>query len=125
MTGQAIVEFALIAPMLMLLMLGIIGAGLVHVRWHQYQNAVQVLATLAAVEPNDSWRSHIHDVNERHKCDLVGSVEAQDTPEGTVVVTETCLFDFAILPVFHNLPVTVTYEAARPFEVAEPSPSPS
>ena len=52
--GQVLVEFALIIPVLLILVLGIIDFGLGFNAWNTAQNAAREAARVAAVDPNAS-----------------------------------------------------------------------
>jgi len=52
-TGQALVEFALVAPILMVMLLGVLGAGLYFLSAGQQQAATVTLAQFVAQHPAD------------------------------------------------------------------------
>lgn len=127
--GQAIVEFALVLPIIMLLLLGVIGTGYLFHRQLVFQNGVAVLAELAADNgPRQDWHSKVVSENERTGCHaqpLEPDVSYPDggkaLPGSRILLTWHCHLQTGWM--FDGLPVTVSAEAV--LERANPQPSPS
>jgi hypothetical protein len=133
MTGQALVETALVLPVLLLLLLGIIGTGYLFHRQLIFQNGVDVLAQLAAgTGPRSDWHAAVVSENQRTGCHADPLEPTLTYPDGgkalpgrRLLATWACHLKTGWL--FDGLPVTVSAEAvlerANP-AAPEPSPSP-
>lgn len=66
MSGQALIETALVLPVLLFLLLGIIGAGYLFLQAMRDQQGVIVLAQYAATETG--WRSHVVEIDRQSGC---------------------------------------------------------
>jgi hypothetical protein len=80
--GQGLVEFAIILPVLVLILLGTIDFGRVLFSWIQVMNAAREGAAYAAFNPNDSGGIQLH-------VDQEANVQQQGG-EGSLNVTVTC-----------------------------------
>jgi hypothetical protein len=65
--GQSLVEFALILPIFLALLAGIIGMGFFYVRQHGFQTGVDTLAAMAS-DGTDRWKGAVADENKRWFC---------------------------------------------------------
>lgn len=115
--GQALVEFALIAPALMLLLLGIIGVGMLYTAQLAQQAATNTLAAWAGDNDPDGFGDYAATVT---PCDDAAASYAP----GLVVVTVKCpSVAGQLLPGW--LPDTITTTATSYVATAEPTPEPS
>jgi beta-lactam-binding protein with PASTA domain len=130
--GQSLVEFALILPLLLLLLLGGIDFGRVFFGSVGVQNAARIAANYAALHPN-AWGTpgnaaeqavydaQVRDDAEALSCVLPPTLPEPQFPEGKelgdhAVVTLSCTFSLAT-PFFEGLfggPVEVTAHASFP-----------
>lgn len=83
MTGQAIVEVALVLPLLLFMALGFIEAGLLVNAKGDQDRATAVVASWAALHPGGSWQT----VAARLLPDCEVSVTAQDPDLETATAT--------------------------------------
>jgi Flp pilus assembly protein TadG len=126
--GQAIVEFALMLPMLLSILLAIAGMAYLIVSRHDYQNGADVLVVLAS-DGTGSWHSAVAGENDRTNCHATSEPELTYPDRGAstgqvIQLTWTCYFRY-VAP-FDNLPVTVRSEAVlRPTPTPTPAPEPT
>ena len=80
--GQALVEFAIILPVLVLIVLGAVDFGRVLFSWIEVQNASREAAAYAILNPTDSSGIRVHAQQET-------SVQSQ-RGEGGLTITVTC-----------------------------------
>lgn len=110
--GQAIAEVALVLPVLLFVFLGFIEVGRLYAFQHGYQNGVDVLAQLAASDPD--WRSKVPSEDDRTSCHgNPPDARYPDDDESSgdrVVVTWTCRYSPLVLSQL-AVPVTVQSEA--------------
>lgn len=78
--GQAVVEFALTLPLLLLVLFGVLATGYLGIVRPQMQNGVDVLAQLAARE--ETWRDHVPSENARVRCNAEPLEPAVSYPDG-------------------------------------------
>ena len=134
--GQSIVEFALVLPVLILLLLIVIDFGRAYMGWVQLNNAARVAANYAALHP-DAWGSPgnaaeraayatlITNDNAGSNCVSPTTPPAPTFPGGTSIggqarVDLTCQFQLIVgsLPVFGQiLPNPMTLPATAFFPV--------
>lgn len=113
MSGQALVETAIVMPVLLTLLLGIIGVGFLFLSMLRMQNGVDVLAQLAAAEPG--WETHVQSEDSRTACHADPLQPAVAYPDGStdsghrVELTWHCHLHTGWL--FDGLPITVSSEA--------------
>lgn len=122
MSGQAIVETALMLPVMLAVLLGVIGILYLDISTRRMQQGVDVLADLAAQDPD--WRASVPFENDRTGCNANPvQPDATYTHDGrAVLLTWHCHLETRWL--FDGLPVTVEGEAviaATP--AASPAPS--
>jgi Flp pilus assembly protein TadG len=116
--GQGIVEFAIIAPLLILIVLGTIDFGRVLFSWIEVQNASREATAYAISNPTDTAGIAVHARQET-------SVQKQ-TGEGALVITTTCNRSDtkAVVPcnalVVTGLGSTVTVSVSEPFTFFTP-----
>ena len=138
MRGQALVEFALVMPILMFMLLGFGEAAILFAQRWGYQNGVDVMAQWAAVDmsasPGESWKSGFNRIVDE-EAEQWGCLD-QDGPEvsfpdGTheagdrVLVAWDCTYEPKLTPALGiEVPIRVESEAVVPY-VAPPAPSPS
>lgn len=135
--GQSLVEFALVLPLLMLLLLGFGEAAFLAATQHRFQNAADVLAQWAAFQmadtPGESWQAGWAQVvsgeSARTGCgDLNPQVSFPDGTHGPgdrVLVQWHCHYQPRLTTVWEGLPVNVQSEAMVPALATTPTPSPS
>ena len=125
--GQSLVEFALVLPLMLLLLLIGIDFGRVFLGWVNLNNAVRVAANYAAMNPNVAWGTgskyqHLVTTDAAGiNCALPALVPAPTFPNGTALgepaqVSITCDFSL-ITPIISNVignPLHVTSSAAFP-----------
>ncbi len=112
MRGQAIVEFALVLPVLMLVLLGVIGVFYLDLSTRKMQQGIDVLAQLAAHD--DSWRTAVASENARTGCHanpVVPEVTYPDRNHRRMLLTWHCRLETRWI--FDGLPITVSAEAVR------------
>jgi hypothetical protein len=130
MNGQALVETALVLPVLLALLLGIIGTGYLFHRQLIFQNGISVLAELAAGNgPRSDWHAKVVSENTRTGCNAspldpdLTYPDGKALPGNRLVATWHCHLHTGWL--FDGLPVTVSSEAVlQRANPPEPSPSP-
>lgn len=124
--GQALVELALILPVLLVACLGAADAGRLVVQKADQDRRTAVVAEWAATHPGESWHSIAG-------FELPGcSVEAEDGPRDVVAIGSVCTFEPLFLHgLLDGLPIASSGSAAAltdrpgPDPSEEPSPSPS
>lgn len=130
--GQALVEAALVLPLLLLIVLTTIEAGFLFMAWQVDRNAAAVLADVAAIristDPGDSWRARWQPIanDELHRT---GCASADVTfPDGTrntgdrVAVTLDCRYAPHAVPGWGGLRLRPSAESVIPPTIA-PAPS--
>jgi hypothetical protein len=133
--GQALVEFALVLPLLMFILLGFGEAAFLFAVRHGYQNGVDVMAQWAAHEmsetPGESWQANwarvVSEEQARTGCDATPVVSFPDVTHGPgdrVLVDWPCHYRPRLTMIWDGLTVSVESEAVVPSS-ATPSPSPS
>lgn len=126
--GQALVEFALVLPVLMLVLLGFAEVAFLAATQHGYQNGVDVLAEWAASEmseqPGESWQTGwgqvVRQESDRTGCgDLAPDVSF---PDGTHAAGDRVLVRWAC----HYRPrLTTLWDGSLPVGVQSESVVPS
>jgi hypothetical protein len=133
--GQSLVEFALVLPLLMFILLGFGEVAFLVATQHRYQNGVDVLAQWAAAEmadsPGESWQAGwsqvVRDEADRVDCDgdpLVTFPDVTHGPGDRVLVHWSCHYQPRLTTVWEGLSVDVESEAVVPAALPIPSPSP-
>jgi Flp pilus assembly protein TadG len=136
--GQAVVEFAVVLPLIMVVLLGFGETAFLVATQHAFQNGADVLAERAAFEmsssPGESWKAGwqavVADEDERTGCgDTSPSVALPDGTHGPgdrVLVVWHCHYTPHITSGWGGLPVTVQSEAVVPGSIAPPAtPTPT
>lgn len=136
--GQAITEFALVLPVLMLVLLGFAEVAMLVADRQGYQRAADVLAAVAAEkmteDPGDSWRADWEAVKrdelERAGCDdaEVDLLDGGTDPGDRVAVRVRCSYHWHLTSALDVLLVRVFGESVVPGAPAPPpapSPAPS
>lgn len=129
-SGQALVEFALVAPLLFALLYGILWVGVLELSALRAQNGIDVLADLAAAGPG--WQSEVKAQDERTGCNASphtpDSTETEG-PNGTTIVSLVWNCHPALPPVpfidVGAVAIEVEASAVMPGEEVSPSASPS
>jgi hypothetical protein len=135
MRGQTLVEFALVMPIFMALLLGFGEIAFMTGTRFGYQNGVDVLADWAAQQmagtPGESWQSGwnqvVREEASRTKCDDLNPTLS--FPDGThewgdrVLVTWQCHYTPKVVPGWGGVTFTVQSEAVVPGTAPPPSPS--
>ena len=118
-------EFALVVPILMTLLGGMVGIGYLYAKQHEFQNGVDVLAQVAATDPSGAWHERTQGEADRTGCapsPLQPDVSYPDgttTPGSRLLLTWHCHLQTGWL--FDGLTVTVASEAVIPINLP-PSP---
>jgi hypothetical protein len=134
--GQALVEFALIFPILAATFLGMGEAGFLFSAQHGYQNEADILASWVAIRGHEdaAWHQLVVDERDRTGCDGEPDVSWFDDdmgdhhPGSRVLVSLTCHYSPRITGNVwpDGLDVSVQSEAVIPGSPApEPTPTPS
>lgn len=122
--GQAIVEAALVMPLMLLILLGVVGVFYLDLQTRRMQEGVDVLAQLAANDPG--WQGKVAGENDRTRCNanpLQPDVTYPDggrAPGNRILLTWHCFLETKWL--FDGTPITVEGEAVIG---KQPEPSPS
>jgi Flp pilus assembly protein TadG len=125
--GQSLVEFALVLPVFLLIVLVAIDFGRVFLAWVQVNNAVRIAANYAAQNPTGDFSSTTGQYQTLVQaewgdidCVVPSAAPTPSFPSGTGIgspasVTITCEFD-PITPLISNItgPVAVSGSAAFP-----------
>lgn len=134
MRGQTLVEFALVMPILMFMLLGFGEAAMLFATRAGYQNGVDVLAQWAASQMAEGlwpvgWSQVVDDEQNRVGCADQPAVTFPDTtnePGDRVLVRWECVYEPRLTPALGlNIPVRVESEAVVPGVKSSPSPSAS
>jgi len=138
--GQALVEFALVLPILLTLLLGIVEFARVYNYWNEQTNVANIGARYAAVGDNRggtlaSWLETHNGSNALNNGSdgdngvqgagttvCIGPAQGESSPETagsavTVVVTS----QFRFIPFLERADVTIKGKATQRLEVAAPS----
>jgi PKD repeat protein len=130
MAGQSLVEFALVLPILALLLLGTLDAGRLFMSWITLNNVVRVAANYAASDPNGFSQQDYADLVNREDAGLNCAVQADASgnnpplptyPSGTslsgsAVAAMSCKFTL-LTPLMASLfggPITMSSSAQFP-----------
>ncbi len=122
--GQALVETALVFPVLLFLLLAIIGVGFLMESTLRDQNGVDTLVDLGA--HGRDWSGDVQDVNDRSGCNADPLQPDVTYPDGDqsagdrFILTWHC--HFATRWLLDGLPITVSAEGVIPGSTASPSP---
>lgn len=109
--GQAIVEMALVLPLMLTLLLGIAEVGILGYTIQRYQDAAEVLAAHSAELDDDAWTSAAIALASDVGCDLAPSGATRTLGAMAVTVRLECQYH----PVaYAALDVPVTVEALAP-----------
>jgi len=112
-SGQAIVEFALVMPLMLTILLGVIGVFYLDLRARDFQNGVDVLAELAASDPG--WQAKTASEDERVACHANPVQPDVSYPDGGAAPGDRILLRWACHLrtrwLFDGLAVTVESEA--------------
>ena len=115
--GQILVEFAVLVPVLLFIILGAIEAGfLVNAKAAQ-DRSTAVVAEWAAEHPGESWNSVA--ARELPGCDVMATNPHQELVE----ITATCLYSPVVLVMFEGLPMTSSESAVTQRSRGNDSPS--
>lgn len=124
--GQALVEFALVLPLLMMLLLGFGEAAFLFSSQHAMQNGVDVLASWAAqemaVQPGESWKADwarvVREESDRTGCDDLNPEvifpDGTHDPGDRVLVRWNCHYEPTITSFWDGLAIPVESEAVVP-----------
>jgi PKD repeat protein len=127
--GQSVVEFALVLPLLMLLLLLVVDFGRAYMGWVELNNAARVAANYAAQNPTGpfgtAYASLVSTDATGSNCPLPSPIPAPTFPNGTQLgaqaqVTLTCQFHLIVsaFPGFGQLlPNPATLSATAYFPV--------
>jgi hypothetical protein len=91
--GQAIVELALILPLLLLLTLGGLEVGRLELSKGEQDRSTALVAQWAAQRPGEDW--HALAYHTLRDCDV--SVDATD-PQGLITATSRCIYHAIATP---------------------------
>jgi Flp pilus assembly protein TadG len=113
--GQAIVEFALVMPIMLTILLGVAGVFYLDLSTRKMQQGVDILAQLAAQSP--SWTAKVADENVRANCNASPLQPEVAYPDGgkkpkkgdRIRLTWSCHLRTRWL--FDGAPITVESEA--------------
>lgn len=135
MSGQAIVELALVLPTLMLVVAVMIAVGLYYQQQRRAVIAIETLTGIAALDKSSSWRSLVAEQDAYADCNanppqpdavfLDSSVARAGEPGSIIRLSWTCYVatGWILDKVFR---INVGSEAVYlPQDVVAPSPSPS
>ncbi len=120
--GQAIVEFALVLPLMLFICLGFVEAGFLLATQATQARATGVVADYAAAHPTEApWDSVIALEG------LASCAVAVTTPMPDIVhVESTCYYDPRVTHgLWEGLPITVEADAALPAPTPSPTPMPT
>ncbi|HKY59401.1 MAG TPA: TadE/TadG family type IV pilus assembly protein [Gemmatimonadota bacterium] len=123
-SGQSLVEFALLLPVIVVLLGLVLGGPFALWQAIRMQNAIAVLAELAAADPTDGWRAEVAAENERVGCNanpLQPDEEIRTTASGMQVKRLVWHCSMGVWFSDFRWPVTVESEAVVPFR---PQPTP-
>lgn len=132
--GQAIAEFALVLPVLMLMLLGFAELSFAVANRAGYQNGVDVLAQWAAEEMAaeswpSGWTNVVKDEVDRTGCDdrdpSVTFPDGSHLPGDRVLVRWACPYHPTLTANLFDFTIHVESEAVVPGAKPTPSPSPS
>ena len=137
-SGQSLVEFALVLPLLMFILLGFAELSFAVANRAAYQNGVDVLAQWAASEmaesPGESWKAHwnavVNDEAGRVGCTDPNPPEVS-FPDGShvhgdrVLVRWDCPYRPTLTADLFDITMHVESEAVVPGAKLTPTPSPS
>ena len=124
-TGQSVVEFAIVLPILLLLLMVTIDFGRIYLGWINLQNMARIAADYAADHPTDwnttTYQNLITNDAKAINCDLPSGVPSptftSPTVGGTVRVEIMCTFH-PVTPLISNvLGSGVTVSASSVFPV--------
>jgi hypothetical protein len=126
--GQAIVEMALILPILLFVLLGFVEVGFLFAARDRYQNGVDVLTELAAADRSDAWRNKVQSEDDRVGCHDgqpdVTYPDGDQAPGSRIRLVWTCHYRPVFVPML-NVAVAVESEALIAGSAPIPTPSPS
>ena len=119
---QALVEFALITPILLFTILGGVEAGFLLIAKADQDRTTSVIAQWAAQHPGEAWNSVAN--KQLPNC----TVEVRESSPDLVEATSRCLYSPRVLvgfPLFSGLPISSYETAALPRKTLSPSAGPS
>ena len=118
--GQTLVEFALVLPLLLFMILGTVEAGFLLIDKARQDRSTAVVAAWAANHPNSSWNAVAS--KELPGCDVEVSQPLPDLVEAT----SRCLYQPKTgLPLFDQIPVASRETAVSPTPSPPASAAPS
>ena len=121
--GQALVEFALILPLLLFILLGAMEAGFLLIAKAHQDRATSVVAEWVAAHPGDSWNSISN--RELPGCSVVVTAPSRDLVEAS----SRCQYSAKVLvgfPIFSGIPISsqeTAVESRDPDTSPDASPS--
>jgi hypothetical protein len=107
------VEFALVTPIMLAILLGVAGVFFLDLSTRRMQNGVDVLAELAAVDPG--WQAKVASEDARTGCHAnpqmpdVAYPDGNAAPGSRILLTWAC--HLSTRWVFDGTPITVSAEA--------------
>ena len=116
--GQAIVEFALVFPILLFVILGGVEAGFLLITKADQDRATQVIADWAALHPGESWNSVAN--HELPDCTVTVSSPFRDVLEAA----SQCPYHSKILVGLYNIQINSHQTTAKKaFDDSEATPA--
>jgi hypothetical protein len=128
--GQALVEAALVIPLMMFILLGVFGVFYLDLQHRSMQNSIDVLADVAALRHDDSWHSLVGEEDVRSGCHADPQQPDVEYPDGNAEAGSRILLRWHCTLrtnwVFDGSKITVEAERViGPTPTTAPSPAPT